>query len=111
MTDVCNFADDTTFYRCSKDIKSLIQDLENDTLVAIEWFDFSYIKLNPEKCNFLFSGHCFESQFANVGQTKIWEKLLGVHIDRDLNFKYHVANLCKKANSFSSDKARQISTF
>ena len=73
MTGVCNFADDTTFYRCSKDIKSLIQDLEHDTQVAIEWFGFNYMKLNPDKCHFLFSGHCFECQFANVGPTKIWK--------------------------------------
>ena len=34
---------------------------------------------------------------------KNWEservKLLGVNIDRNLNFDYHIANICKKANN------------
>ena len=35
-TDVCNFADDTTFYTCNKDLSSLINRLEHDSLLAIE---------------------------------------------------------------------------
>ena len=35
-TDVCNYADDTTFYACDTDLKSLIQRLEHDSLLAIE---------------------------------------------------------------------------
>ena len=41
--------------------------------------------------------------YAKVGANKIWEsqreKLLGVHIDKRLTFKYHVSNLCKRADS------------
>ena len=29
-TNVCNFADDTTFYACDKDVNSLINRLEHD---------------------------------------------------------------------------------
>ena len=38
-TDVCNFADNTTFYACNKDLKFLISKLEHDSLLAIEWFE------------------------------------------------------------------------
>ena len=35
-TNVCNFADDTTFYACDKDVNSLINRLEHDSHLAIE---------------------------------------------------------------------------
>ena len=35
-TNVCNFADDTTFYACDKDVNSLINRLEHDSDLAIE---------------------------------------------------------------------------
>ena len=38
-TEVCNFADDTTFFACEKGLNSLIKRLEHDSLAAIEWFE------------------------------------------------------------------------
>ena len=35
-TEVCNFADDTTFFACDKDLKTLISTLEHDSHLAIE---------------------------------------------------------------------------
>ena len=39
QTDVCNYADDTTFHACDQDLGSLLQRLEHDSLLAIEWFE------------------------------------------------------------------------
>ena len=50
---MCKFADDTTFYACDKDLRSLINRLEHDSLLAIEWFENNRMKLNQEKCIFL----------------------------------------------------------
>ena len=101
QTDVCNYADDYTFYTCDKDLKSLIQRLEHDSLIAIEWFDCNYMKLNSKKCHLLLAGHKYEHMWANVGESVIWEskkeKLLGLIIDNKLKFNDHVALLCKKA--------------
>ena len=36
MTDVCNYADDTTFHANELDLKSLITRLEHDSALAIE---------------------------------------------------------------------------
>ena len=55
-TKVCNFADDTTFFACEKDLSSLINRLEHDNLLAIEWFENNYMKLNQEKCHLLDQG-------------------------------------------------------
>ena len=34
-TNVCNFADDTTFYACNGDVNSLINRLEHDSYIAM----------------------------------------------------------------------------
>ena len=100
-TDTCNYADDTTFYVCDKDLNHLTKKLEHDSLLAIEWFDSNYMKLNEEKCHFIVAGHKYEHIWENVGQTMIWEqnkvKLLGVNIDSKLSFNDHVTSLCVKA--------------
>ena len=71
-TDVCNYADDTTFYKCDKDINNLMKSLEHDSSLAIEWFDSNYMKLNESKCNFIMAGHKHEHIWAKIGQTMIW---------------------------------------
>ena len=74
MTDVCNYADDTTFYACDLDLKSLITSLGHDATLAIKWFESNDMKLNQNNCYFLFSGYKYETLFVNVGETKIWER-------------------------------------
>ena len=105
MTNVCNYADDTTFHACDSDFKdfiqSLIQRLEHDSMLAIEWFESNYMKLNCDKCHLLLSGYKHEVMWANIGQSQIWEskeqKLLGVIIDRDIKFDEYILTQCKKA--------------
>ena len=101
-TDVCNFADDTTLYACDMSLDTVLRKLEHDSLLAIEWFDANYMKLNADKCHLLVAGHKYEWVWAKIGHEKIWEsneeKLLGINIDRNLNFVKHIANICKIAN-------------
>ena len=101
FTDVCNFVDDTTFSASDNDLKHLMERLEHDTKLAIEWFKNNYMELNEDKCHSLVAGHRYETLWAKIGETRIWEskneKLLGLTIDRNLNFDDHVFTLCKKA--------------
>ena len=60
-TEVCNFADDTTFYACNKDLCPHINRLEHGSLLAIEWFENNHMKLNHEKCYRLVSGYKHEN--------------------------------------------------
>ena len=75
--------------------------LEHDTKLATEWFENNYIKLNEDKCHLLAAGHRYETLWTNIGETRIWqsknEKLLGLTIDRNLNFAEHVFTWCNKA--------------
>ena len=70
MTQVCNFADDTTFYVCDKDLNTLINRLQHDTSLAVEWFESNFMKLNQDKCYLLVSGHKHETVWANVGEQR-----------------------------------------
>ena len=97
-TNVCNYADDTIFYAC--DLKDLIARLEHDSLLAIEWFQANYKKLNEEKCHLLTSGHKHELLWTNIGRSTIWEiekqKLLGIVIDWNLRFEEYISSQRKK---------------
>ena len=65
--------------------------------LAIEWFKNNSIKLDQDKCYLLFSGYKNENVWANIGNENIWEgnkqKLLGLDIDRNLNYNQHVSSL------------------
>ena len=68
------------------------------------------MKLNQDKCHLLVSGHKHDTVWAKLGGTKIWEsnkqKLLGVAVDRNLNFDEYVFDLCKQAGRKLSVLAR-----
>ena len=97
---MCNYADETTFHVCDMDLENLVRKLEHDSLLAIEWFESNYLKLNQGKCHFILSEHKHEIIWGNKGQTEIWEskkqKLLRIIIDRNLRFDEYVLNQCKK---------------
>ena len=111
-TSVCNFADDTTPYICDTDLFSLFANLENDISSAIIWFDENYMQLNSEKCHFLFMGNTPEYLWVKVGNSQIWEsqqeKLLGVIIDKNLNFNEHLSVICKKVSSKVTALSRMV---
>ena len=67
-TKVCNFADDTTFFACDKDLGSLINRLEHYSFLAVEWFQNNSMKLNEDnKCNLL-GGYKHESIWGKIGE-------------------------------------------
>ena len=55
--DICNFVDDTTRYICDSNLKSVLEKLENNSELAIAWFEMNYMKLNTDKCHLLISGN------------------------------------------------------
>ena len=73
MTNVCNYADDTTFDACDSDLESLIRRLKHDSMLVIELFESNYMKLNNDKCHSLLSCYKHEVMWANIGQSQTWE--------------------------------------
>ena len=62
FTEVCNFADDTTFHACDNDLNNLIKRLEHNAFLATEWFETNNMKLHKHKCHLLVLGH----KYVNV---------------------------------------------
>ena len=91
-------------------LEELLRYLEYDALSAIVWFETNFMKLNQDKCHFLVSGNTNEFLFAKVGDELIWEspeeKLLGVTIDKNLNFNSHLSILCNKVGQKVTALAR-----
>ena len=50
LTEVCNFADSTTFHACNNDLNNLINRLEHKVFL-VEWFETNNMKLNKDKCH------------------------------------------------------------
>ena len=100
-TEVCNFANSTTFFAREKGLNYLINTSKHGGLLAIEWFGNKYMKLNREKSHLLVLGNKSEHIWTEIEHSKVWEspkqKLLGVVIDRDLSFDGCVSSLCSKA--------------
>ena len=101
--EVCNYADDTTIYKCNNGLNILLNNLEIDSSNAINWFKNNYMKLNTGKCKLIVAGQKDHKTHIKVGDSTINEvdsvKLLGIKIDNKLTFKEHLDKKFKKANS------------
>ena len=79
---------------------------------ALLWFDANYMKPNQPKCHFLAPSLSPELLWIQVGEQIIWEsrkeRLLGVEVDKGLNFKDHVEIICKKAGAKVTALARLV---
>ena len=99
-TKVANYADDNTLYTTTDNIKDLLKTLENETSIILEWFRINEMKSNNDKCHLIV---CNKDRLAvTIGNETIHSndsvELLGITIDKNLNFTDHVSELYKKGN-------------
>ena len=99
-TKLANYADDNTVYSKEDNITKLLHLLETETSVVLNWFRINEMKANDDKCHLIVANK--EDISLHLGQDIIKPsdsvKLLGVCIDKQLNFNEHVSKLCKKGN-------------
>ena len=99
-TKMANYADDNTVYTVEENIDDLLKTLENETSLILNWFRINEMKPNDDKCHLIVSNQ--DNVSVTLGNEIIEATdsvdLLGVTIDRSLNFNEHVTNLCKKGN-------------
>ena len=99
-TKIANYADDNTLYTVKDNIADLLKTLESETSLILNWFRMNEMKPNNDKCHLLV---CNQDQLSvklgneNI-KTDAYVELLGVIIDKNLNFTDHVSELCKKGN-------------
>ena len=98
--NIGSYADDTTPYISGRNIKEIIETLENTSITMFSLFKFNGMKANPDKCHLLLSSD--EKCNASIGNHLIenskQQKRLGVLFDNNLKFEKHVNNLCTKAS-------------
>ena len=98
--DIASYADDNTPYNVGKSKFDLEIKLQQASIKLLKWFYENGLKANQDKCHFL-SSLDIDTKFslpACVLENSDSQKLLGVTIDRKLNFNEHVTNLCDKAS-------------
>ena len=104
-TKICNHADDTTIYACGHELEHIVSSLETDTQKLSKWFLDNSMKLNRDKCHLLIFEEKNTDVSVQIGATTITEsvaeKLLGVTLDKNLNFMTNVNTLCKQACTFT----------
>ena len=89
-----------TTYVCSSDLDSVIFKLQKNTKRIFRWFHNNNLISNAEKSHLIMSSkENLEIQVSNCSiRNEDSVQLLGIHIDNNLNFDYHVNQLCKKAS-------------
>ena len=103
-TDVCNFADDTTLYKCGSYLDIVLENLEMDANIAINWLNNNDMVANPKKFQLMFLARnkSIEKEMSFVGKaikSSSTVELLGITLDKNLNFKSHIESICCKANN------------
>ena len=109
-TTLCNNADDNTMYSSDKNSDIVISRFRHDFAIISQWFCENYMILNPDKCHFLTLG--FNKSFPDFSfkntiiKNVTGERILGIVIDNNINFKSHMKKMYEKANQKISAHAR-----
>ena len=89
-------------YSCGANLKTVLGNLEHDASKLLYWFKINSMKANPEKFQFMIlSKKSYQPQKLSVNTFTIDEsdevELLGLTIDKELNFSKHIDKLCRNA--------------
>ena len=98
--DIASYADDNTPYSVGKSQCDLETKLQKASVKLFKWFHENGLKANQDKCHFL-SRLDINTKFslpACILENSNSQNILGVTIDRKLNFNEDVTNLCDKAS-------------
>ena len=104
-TDICNFVDDTyTLYACGKELDTISFNLEIETNRVKQWLKDNEMVVNPSKFQLMFL-----SKYKNIERKMSFDEktikssdtveLLGITLDKNINFKRHIQNICRKTNN------------
>ena len=54
---ICNFTEDTTTDISDESLENNLKSLDENSMLAIRWFENDYIILNTNKCHLMVSGY------------------------------------------------------
>ena len=107
-TEIASYADDNTPFSCQYDPTNITLNLENTSSNLLTWCFNNGMKANPDKYHFLHTANIDLTVKIDQMEIKGSEKenLLGVLIDKRLNFEPHVKSLCNKVSQKLNALAR-----
>ena len=99
-----NFADDITLSAWGETISKLIDTLESESNIVINWFTKGKMIINPGK----FPAIILDKKKSNLTNIPLTidnqtiksvpsVELLGIHLDDKVNFSLHISNICRSA--------------
>ena len=97
---IADYADDNTTYVIDKSIAKLMEILEKETNLLNDWFTHNNLISNNDNSKLLATHkEKLTSAFGNdLIHSSTHVKLLGITIDKKLNFQQHVSKLCKRTS-------------
>ena len=111
-SEVCNFADDNTFYAFDDSIETTSRLLKGDiNNNALEWFKYTQMAANPEEFRVMFmdlgKGQKLSLEINCLPiRTTEEVKLFGITIGSKLQFQSHVEAISKTANQKVKELSR-----
>ena len=99
-----NFAGDNTLSAWGETVSKLIDMLESESNIAIDWFTKNEMIINPDK----FQAIILDKKKSNLTNIPLTidnqtikpvpsVELLGIHLDDKLNFNLYISNICRSA--------------
>ena len=97
-----NYADDNTISAIASNKNELIKTLTDESLAAMNWFEANMMEANASKFQAIVL-NTKDHIIFNINGAQITSedqvKLLGVSLDKDLNFHHHVETIIRKAGA------------
>ena len=99
-----NFAHGNTLSAWEETVSKLIDTLESESNIAIDWFTKNEMIINPNK----FQAIILDKKKSNLTNIPLTidnqtiksvpsVELLGIHLDDKLNINLHISNICRSA--------------
>ena len=97
-----NYSDDNNLFVIGKNKKDIKILLLLDFEMVNNWFYENFMILNPEKSHYMCLGrHLDDDDVLNFNNLIIKSRkeveILGIKIDKNLNFSNHIKSICRKA--------------
>ena len=122
------FADDTMFLKSSKNLDTLVADVNIELEKASNWFKANRLSLNVKKTKYmifknknmkleehickLYIDNSLLERIGNNCEEKFY-KFVGIRIDENLTWEHHINHVCRKISSaiFALNQVKRIVPF
>ena len=102
--NISMYADDHQIYVASESLKRVEERLIENGERMTKWYEDNMLQVNFDKYQCMLLGHKNKERTVNISierenvEQSQSIKILGVHLDEQLNFSYHISEICKRTS-------------